>query len=207
MVGIINYGSGNVEAIANLHRKANIPYFVSDDAMQLEKAERLILPGVGAFDETMILLRNKNLFEFLNDEVLVKKKPIVGFCVGMQILGESSEEGDEKGFGWIKGKIKKFDPNTLAAKPHLPHLGWNSIEVQRQSPLLDNVNLDYGFYYLHSYYFDCANVDDILATTNYGINFSCLVNHENVYGAQFHPEKSHSNGIEFFKNFSKLNVC
>ena len=204
MIGIINYGSGNVHAIANLHKRANIEHLVSNDIEELAKADKLILPGVGAFDETMYLLEKNGFIDFLNNQVLMEKKPIFGVCVGMQILGERSEEGIREGFGWIKGQIKKIDTNLLKTKPHLPHLGWNSLNIVRDNILLNDIDIEFGFYYLHSYYFECENNNDIIATSTYGCDFPCLINCENVYGAQFHPEKSHFNGIQLFKNFANL---
>ncbi|MFN8429634.1 MAG: imidazole glycerol phosphate synthase subunit HisH [Spirosomataceae bacterium] len=205
MVGIVNYGSGNVYAIANLHKSANIDFFVSGNPMDLKKASHLILPGVGAFDSTMNTLNKLGLYDYLNEEVLIAKKPIIGICVGMQILGESSEEGNQNGFGWIKGKIKKIPTQSLMQKPLLPHLGWNSIEIiNNKSNLFNNIDNKKGFYFLHSYYFEPTAEIDILAKTSYGLNFCSAINHENVFGLQFHPEKSHTNGINIFKNFSKI---
>jgi imidazole glycerol-phosphate synthase subunit HisH len=204
MIGIINYGSGNVYAIANLHNRASIPHFVSDDVNKLKTADKLILPGVGAFDETMQMLKRNGLKDFLDEQVLVVKKPIIGVCVGMQILGESSEEGSEPGFGWIKGKVNKIDKTHLTQKPYLPHLGWNSIQIENKNDLLEGIDYETGFYYLHSYYFECKDENDIVATSVYGKNFACCINHENVFGVQFHPEKSHSNGIQLFKNYANL---
>jgi imidazole glycerol-phosphate synthase subunit HisH len=204
MTGIINYGSGNVSAIANLHKRADLDFFVSDDILELSTADKLILPGVGAFDETMILLRKNGLVDFLNEQVLIKKKPIVGFCVGMQILGISSDEGIEAGLGWIPGKVVKFDTSYIKEKPLLPHLGWNNISVKKEDAILSGFNEDLGFYYLHSYHFTASDKENILACTHYGYEFPAIIRKENIYGAQFHPEKSHSNGIQFFRNFASL---
>ncbi len=204
MIGIINYGGGNVFAIANLYKRADIPFLLSDKIVELKKADKLILPGVGSFDETMCLLNKSGLPDFLNEQVQVLRKPILGVCVGMQILGESSEEGNENGFGWIKGKIRKLDANKLHKKPHLPHLGWNSITLKKPSELLKDIDTDRGFYFLHSYYFQCTDENDIVAVTNYGEEFACCINKGNVFGVQFHPEKSHFNGIQLFNNFNNL---
>jgi glutamine amidotransferase len=122
----------------------------------------------------------------------------------MQILGESSEEGKIKGFGWIKGNVRKIDESLLKTKPHLPHMGWNTVNPVKKDPVFDNVNKNNGFYFLHSYYFDCQNQEDILATSDYGKTFASAIKHENVYGFQFHPEKSHQNGVELFKNFANI---
>jgi imidazole glycerol-phosphate synthase subunit HisH len=204
MIAIIDYGSGNIHAIANLYKRLDISHQVTRDHEVLSQADKLILPGVGAFDETMIMLRNSGLVDLLNDLVLVKKKPILGVCVGMQILGESSDEGKLPGFGWIKGHVRKIDITQLMHTPHLPHMGWNSVTIQGTSRLFEGVDAETGFYFLHSYYFDNRLPQDTLAQTNYGTIYTSAVQHDNVYGVQFHPEKSHSNGIKLFKNYAEL---
>ena len=204
MIGIIDHGSGNVKAIANIYKKLNTDYFITSDPTELEKATHLVLPGVGAFDQTMNLLNKSGLRDELDSLVLKKKIPIVGICVGMQIMAESSEEGQESGLGWIRGNVKRINESTLFRKPKLPHMGWNSIEVNTQTDLLQNVDLNKGFYFLHSYYVDAYNNDDIIATVDYGSNINCIIRRENIIGIQFHPEKSHQNGIEVFKNFSTI---
>ena len=204
MITLINYGSGNIQAIANIYNRLNIKYQISKEESDLKNSDKLILPGVGDFDETMKLLQNLNILDTLNELVLIKKIPILGVCVGMQILGNSSEEGTTPGFGWIKGKVKKFDITKLSQKPHLPHMGWNNVHPAKDTSLFKNVTIENGFYFLHSYYFDCSSQDDILAYSEYGIKFPSAINNENVFGFQFHPEKSHQNGIELFKNFAEL---
>lgn len=204
MIGIINYGSGNVYAIANIYKRLNIPHLVTNDPQELKSSTKLILPGVGAFDETMSLLNRTGLSELLNELVMFKKVPIMGVCVGMQILGDSSEEGALKGFGWIKGRVRKFDAQLLKQKPHLPHMGWNTAQQKRPCKLIDNMDFEQGYYFLHSYYFDCNDPADILTSTAYGIEFASAINHDNVYGIQFHPEKSHQNGSKLFRNFANL---
>lgn len=204
MITLIDYGSGNIHAIANIYKRLNMPYVITHAIEELRNAEKLILPGVGDFDETMKHLHNLGIKNTLDELVLEKKIPILGVCVGMQILGNRSEEGKTEGFGWIKGQIKKIDTTKLAHKPHLPHMGWNTIKPVRETSLFNNFVLEDGFYFLHSYYFSCESANDILATTEYGETFASAINHENVYGFQFHPEKSHHNGIELFKNFANL---
>lgn len=204
MIGIIDYGSGNVHAISNIYKKLNIPHVITADSNELEKASHLILPGVGAFDETMRVLNESGLKNFLNEMVLVKEKPIMGICVGMQLLAERSEEGMLAGFGWIKGQVKKFNPSKLTTKPYLPHLGWNTVSMQNNHAVFNNIDQKQGFYFLHSYYFECASKDDVLGITEYGDSFASAVNRQNIFGMQFHPEKSHQNGIELFRNFAKI---
>ena len=204
MIGLINYGSGNIYAIANIYKMLDIPFKLIDDPKELKSVDKLILPGVGAFDETMNLLLEKGLKEELDELVLVQKKPIIGVCVGMQILSEGSEEGDVPGFGWVKGRVKKIDKSKLNSKPYLPHLGWNSIALQQQHPLFENIDCDKGFYFLHTYYFETQKEENVLTTSEYGKTFSSAVINENIMGVQFHPEKSHSNGIQLFKNYANL---
>lgn len=204
MIGIINYGSGNIFAIANLYKRLDIPFILTDNHEELRKVDKLILPGVGAFDETMQMFNKSGLKSLLDELVLVEKKPILGVCVGMQIMGNYSDEGLLEGFGWIKGNIKKIDTTLLNHKPHIPHMGWNEIRPTKSSPIFTDIDMARGFYFLHSYYFACESQENSLATSYYGKDFSCVVNNENVYGVQFHPEKSHSNGIQIFKNFANL---
>lgn len=204
MIGIVNYGSGNIFAISNIYKRLNVEHIISANAKELESATHLILPGVGAFDETMRILNNNGLKDFLNEMVVDKQKPIMGICVGMQLLAEGSEEGLLEGFGWIKGTVKKFDSSKLKVKPFLPHLGWNTVELKYQHPIFSDIDHDRGFYFLHSYYYDCAFTEDVLGTTEYGIHYASAVRHSNVFGMQFHPEKSHQNGINIFRNFSKV---
>lgn len=204
MVGIVNYGSGNVHAVANIYKRLNIEHEITGDTAVLEKASHLILPGVGAFDETMRTLYDTGLKSFLDEMVLEKKKPVMGICVGMQLLAEGSEEGELQGFGWIKGRVKRFDPSKLLYKPHLPHLGWNTVEQKYGHPIFAEVDHDKGFYFLHSYYYDCSNSEDVLGTTEYGISYASAVKRDNVFGMQFHPEKSHQNGVNLFRNFTTV---
>lgn len=204
MITIIDYGSGNIRAIGNIYDKLNIDYKIAKTPEEVIGAEKIFLPGVGAFDETISMLDQTGFREILDIEVLQNKVPIIGICVGMQILAESSEEGKLSGLGYIKGKVRKMDASLLNQKPKLPHLGWNSIEIARQSSLLKDIDSELGFYFLHSYYFECENQEDILTTTTYGKSFASAINRDNVYGIQFHPEKSHHNGINLLHNFAKL---
>jgi glutamine amidotransferase len=204
MIGIVNYGSGNIQAIANIYSRLNIPTKIITEPSELHEADKLILPGVGAFDETMKQLIGSGLKEELNKLVLHEKKPILGICVGMQIMAESSEEGTLNGLGWIKGRVKKFDISWFKQKPYLPHMGWNTIASKIEHPIFLNLDAEQGFYFVHSYYYECADKSNVLATSDYGIEFSSAVYNNNIFGMQFHPEKSHSNGIQLLENFAKL---
>lgn len=205
MITILDYGSGNINAIKNIYERLNIPFEFATTIEQIIKADHIILPGVGAFDETIQKLNLNGFREALDKKAIVEKIPILGICVGMQMLADSSEEGTLPGLGWIHGKVKKFNKEKIEGRPKIPHLGWNSIELEKMNPIMDNIDLENGFYFIHSYYYDCANKEDVLATTDYsGITFHSAINHENIFGMQFHPEKSHSNGINLLKNFALL---
>lgn len=204
MIGIIDYGSGNVQAIATIYKNLNIDYRVLSKPKDLIKADKLILPGVGAFDATMQQLNNSGIKEELNKLVLEEKIPILGICVGLQVMGYGSEEGNLPGLGWIPGKVKKFDKSKINLKPKLPHMGWNIINDIKNHPLFKGIDNDFGFYFVHSYYFECENEENILATSFYGTEFISSIYAEHIFGTQFHPEKSHRNGVQLFKNFAEI---
>jgi glutamine amidotransferase len=204
MITIIDYGSGNIRAIGNIYDSLRIDYRIAKNPKDVVGSEKLFLPGVGAFDQTISVLDKTGFREVLDFEVLENKVPIMGVCVGMQILAECSEEGNLSGLGYIRGKVRRMNSSLLNEKYRLPHLGWNSIKILRQSTIFDNVNFELGFYFLHSFYFDCENREDILATMEYGESFASVVKHDNIYGVQFHPEKSHHNGISLLRNFASL---
>lgn len=204
MIAIINYGSGNVSAISNIYKKLNIPYYLASKPEELEIAKKLILPGVGAFDPTMKLLNDSGLTETLNRLVLEQHVPILGICVGMQVMAGSSDEGNSEGLGWIEGHVTRFDPAAFETVPHLPHMGWNTVTSPRDAQLFSGVDEAKGFYFLHSYYFDCQKTENVLARTSYCIEFPSAVSSNNIFGVQFHPEKSHSNGVKILTNFAGL---
>ena len=204
MIAIVDYGSGNVAAIADIFKRLKVPHAITRDHAELSAADRYVLPGVGAFDSTMRTLKDSGLVGVLNEEVHGRGKKIMGVCVGMQILGDSSDEGVLPGLGWIPGHIRRIDSATIPGLPKLPHMGWNSVQLKIDSPLFKGVDLERGFYFLHSYYFDAINPASVMATVAYGSELPCGVASGNVFGLQFHPEKSHSNGVAVFQNFSLL---
>ncbi len=204
MIAIIDYGLGNVMAFAHLYHKLNIPIIIAREASDLLKATKIILPGVGAFDYAMELLNDSGMRQILDELVMDRHIPILGICVGMQILAKSSEEGTQRGLGWIKGEVRKFDPSSMIQKTHLPHMGWNDVYPVGSNILFHNLEKDARFYFLHSYYFHCHNHENIIAFCEYGIRFDCAVNHKNIYGVQFHPEKSHQCGTKLLINFAKI---
>lgn len=205
MLCIIDYGSGNVGAIANICERERIPYLITHDPDRFEAATHFLLPGVGAFDPTVETLRNSGILSALKIEVMDRKKPIMGICVGMHLLAKDSDEGSREGLDWVSGHVAQIDTQTLDRSPHLPHMGWNSIAGNVKDPLLKGIDLERGFYFLHSYYFDALDPRDVVATVTYGGRLPCIVRRGHIIGAQFHPEKSHSNGIRLIKNFVRVN--
>lgn len=204
MITIIDYGLGNIRAFVNVFKKLNISTKVAHVPDDLKEACKIILPGVGAFDYAMQMLNNSGMREELDKQVLENEKPVLGICVGMQILAKSSEEGFLPGLGWIDGMVKKFDSATSSSKIPLPHMGWNNISPIRSNPLLEGIYSGSRFYFLHSYYFACNNDNDIIAKSEYGVSFASGINNSKIYGIQFHPEKSHSNGIKLLYNFATM---
>ena len=203
MIGIIDYGVGNIKAFANIYKNLNIPFKIVKDISEFENITKLILPGVGSFVHAMTSLQNSGMKEKLDELVLEKKIPVIGICVGMQMLAKSSEEGTLNGLGWIDGIVKKFDKSKIKNAP-LPHMGWNNLKIEKKNKIFDNLEENPRYYFLHSYYFECENKEDVIATATYGEKFDCMINHKNIYGIQCHPEKSHHNGMQLLKNFGEL---
>ena len=194
-VCIIDYGLGNVRAFKNIYDKLNINSVISSKKEHLFNATHLILPGVGAFDWALSRLNESGLREVLDILVIEKKLPILGVCVGMQIMASKSEEGILPGLNWIEGKVIKLSNENI-----LPHMGWNNIKPLIKSNLFKEI-INPKFYFLHSYYYRTNDQKHSISVTNYGNNFTSAINKKNIYGTQFHPEKSHENGIKILKNF------
>ncbi len=173
---------------------------LTNDPKELDRADKILLPGVGAFDNGIRNLNASGIVPTLNKKVLTDKVPVLGICLGMQLLTKGSEEGNEKGLGWIDANTIKF---KLEDNLKVPHMGWNYISIQKDSSLME-LGKKNKFYFVHSYYVNCNDRQDILATCNYGIEFTCMIQRDNIMGAQFHPEKSHKFGMELFENFSKI---
>jgi glutamine amidotransferase len=204
MIGIIDYGLGNINAFVNVYNRLGIPVVVVKSLDALKTASKLILPGVGAFDYAMELLEVSGMRPTLDHLVLSKKIPILGICVGMQILANSSAEGKLSGLGWIPGHVKAFSSVPESAGLPLPHMGWNDVHVTSGQKLFKDLENKALFYFLHSYFFECLNQDSVIATAFYGTDYCCAVQSDNVYGVQFHPEKSHHFGTNLLKNFAEL---
>ena len=203
MIGIIDYGLGNINAISNIYNKLKINNIIIKSIEGFEKSDKLILPGVGAFDSAMNLLSNSNFVSEIQKQIFQKEKKLLGICVGMQIFAENSAEGKSNGLNFFEAKVKKINTNDQK-KLRLPHMGWNSINITKDDLLFKDLDDNEYFYFCHSYFFECKNKKNILAETNYGHQFSSVVKNENIYGIQFHPEKSHDSGVKILNNFAKL---
>jgi len=203
MITIIHYGCGNIRAFLNVFKNLNIPVSVATTKDDLGGVSKIILPGVGAFDFVMQSFNKSGMRDVVEKKVMEDKIPILGICAGMQIMADSSEEGKEAGLGWIPGKVKLFDLSKIPFVTKIPHMGWNEINPT-DNRLFQNIPNGSRFYFVHSYYFEEENSVAAIAKTNYGIDFTSAVNNDNVYGTQFHPEKSHLNGQQLLKNFALL---
>jgi len=204
MITIVNYGLGNVQAFANIYKRLNIPVRVASRREDLVDAQRLILPGVGAFDWAMTRLNESGMRGALESLVKEKACPVLGICVGMQMMANRSDEGELAGLAWIDAEVKKFDLSSAAGKTRLPHMGWNDVVPRHGGDLFSDMEIGARFYFLHSYYFAPQRSEDVLATTDYNGPFASAVRAGNVFGVQFHPEKSHRWGIRLLKNFAEL---
>jgi glutamine amidotransferase len=207
MIVILDFGIGNTGSIINMIRLLGGDAIISANSQDISTADALILPGVGAFDNGMEKLRASGLLPVIEKRILDDKIPILGICLGMQLLFESSDEGRFEGLGWIRGQVKRFnfsDTNQTGLK--IPHMGWNEIQPVNNHPLFTGLESEARFYFVHSYHIEC-NVDKYsIAKTIYGYTFTCAVQKDNIYGVQFHPEKSHRFGKIIFKNFLE-NIC
>jgi len=195
---IVDYGMGNIQSVLNAFAHLQCRAILSQAERDLEKADAIILPGVGAFGEAMSHLRELGLIKALNRNVLKRKKPFLGICLGMQLIGlDSTENGKYEGLGWIPGHVR------LIAVPggwKLPHIGWNEIRITGETPLFESIQNDFNFYFVHSFQMECAD-RYVVARCNYGVEIAAAVQHENIFATQFHPEKSQENGLRLLRNF------
>ncbi|MGB0887729.1 MAG: imidazole glycerol phosphate synthase subunit HisH [Vicingaceae bacterium] len=204
MITIIDYGAGNIKSIQNMLKKIGVDSVLTKEVSAIETAQKLILPGVGHFDHGMQQLRKSGLIDILNKKVIEEQTPLLGICLGAQMLGNKSDEGKEKGLGWIDMDIVKFNRELLNETLKVPHMNWNEINIKKDSKILDKLNNDSRFYFVHSFHMKTNNSEDILCTSKYGYEFVSGVNRNNIWGVQFHPEKSHKFGMQLLKNFSNI---
>lgn len=198
MIAIIDYGAGNIKSLQFALERLNIPSMLTSNSEEIDKADAIILPGVGAFEDAMKELRKLGLDTIIKEQI--KTKPLLGICLGMQMLYETSDEGGRnEGLGLLKGHVTLI-PDTVK----VPHMGWNSLEVHQKQPILNNVSTGDYVYFVHSYYASETNQDDIVADADYGVSVPAVVQKGNVIGIQFHPEKSGETGLQILKNFGEM---
>jgi glutamine amidotransferase len=200
MVVIIDYGVGNLGSIQNMLKKIGSNVKITNDANEIKSASKLILPGVGNFDYGMKNLESNNLIEILNDVVFNKKTPILGICLGAQLMTKSSEEGEKNGLGWFDAEVVKFNFEKVT-NLKVPHMGWDTVESIKENLLTKDLYINSKFYFVHSYYIKSAIKNDIMFTTHYGNEFISGLNKDNIFAVQFHPEKSHKYGLKLMQNF------
>ncbi|THU41526.1 imidazole glycerol phosphate synthase subunit HisH [Niastella caeni] len=202
MIAILDYGIGNVSSIRNMLKKIGVPATITADLAVIEQAKKLILPGVGHFDYCMNQLKAAPFYDLLQQQVINNKVPVLGVCVGCQMLMESSEEGNENGLGWLKGKVIRFKKDQLPAGFKIPHMGWNDVHPAAKNGLYAGFETP-RFYFVHSYHLVCDEATVVSATAQYGYEFTASVQQDNIMGVQFHPEKSHRFGMKLYENFVK----
>jgi imidazole glycerol-phosphate synthase subunit HisH len=204
MIAIVDYGLGNVQAFANIYKRLGIAAALAGSPADLDDADRIILPGVGAFDWAMGCLEQSGMRPALDRCVLKERKPVLGVCVGMQMMAHGSDEGTRPGLGWIAGRVRRFDVSRFSDPTHLPHMGWNDVNARADDGLFAGLESAARFYFLHSYYFAPEHAENVLAETDYNGRFASGVRSGGIHGVQFHPEKSHQWGIRLLKNFAEL---
>ncbi len=200
MVTIIDYGVGNLGSILNMFKKIGVEAKLTQSINDVIDAKKLLLPGVGSFDYGMKMLNDTGYVEAINQKVLTEKISILGICLGMQLMTKRSDEGSLNGLGWFDAETVKFDLDTTIFK--VPHMGWNEVKVEKPNKLFEDMYDEPRFYFVHSYHIKCNKKEDVLLTTKYGYDFVCGIRKDNIYGAQFHPEKSHKYGMKLLKNFA-----
>ena len=200
MIVVVDYGAGNIGSVLNMIRKAGGQAVASAKVDDLQSAQKLLLPGVGSFDNAMLKLEQLNLVEPIRDRALAGV-PLLGICLGMQLLSFGSEEGTKAGLGLIPGRVRRFHFDEKEPLLRIPHMGWNTVKVSKKHPLAEGLEADARFYFVHSYHYECEDSADELFNTHYGYDFTSGIQRGNVMGVQFHPEKSHRFGMQLFKNF------
>jgi imidazole glycerol-phosphate synthase subunit HisH len=204
MIAIVDYGLGNIRAFLNIYRRLNIDATAATTPEQLRNASKVILPGVGSYDHAMERLAQSGMREALDEMALRQRVPILGVCVGMQILGRESAEGALPGLGWIAGRVRRFESAASGEALPVPHMGWNDVRPAARHRLFEGLEEGARFYFLHSYYFECDRDEHTIAVAGYGMDFACAAGAANIVGVQFHPEKSHHYGARLLQNFAEM---
>lgn len=204
MIAIVDYGMGNLGSILNMCRKVGVRAKITKKIHDIQHADKLILPGVGAFDTGMKNITSLGLLPILQQKALKEKIPVLGICLGMQLYCKTSQEGNRSGLGWIDGEVTRFDFTKDNIQLKIPHMGWNTLRLQKKNTLFNKMGNDSRFYFVHSYHVLCRNSADILTLTEYGYPFVSSLHRDNLYGVQFHPEKSHKFGMDLLYNFSLI---
>jgi glutamine amidotransferase len=203
MITIIDYGMGNLGSISNMFKRIGVASEITGDKEKIAAAKKILLPGVGAFDAAMQRINDSGFRELLDQKALFEKVPLLGICLGMQLLTHSSEEGKLPGLGWIAAKTIRFS-FAEGSQLKVPHMGWNSVYEKNPGPLTHDLPADPRFYFVHSYYVMAEDEKNVVATTTHGLEFHSIIQKENIFGAQFHPEKSHKFGMKLLENFARL---
>jgi len=205
MIAIVDYGIGNIQSIRNMLVKLDYPCSLARTGDDLKHCDRIILPGVGAFSEGISKLRASGLIPELEHQVLQLKKPVLGICLGMQMMMSRSDEGQVDGLNWVAGQVRRFPSSVGDLSLRIPHIGWCAVTEKKESALTASLRPNSRFYFVHSYYVSCSYRADVLLESNYGIPFDSAIRVNNIYGVQFHPEKSHSFGMDLLSAFARLN--
>ena len=202
-IAIVDYGMGNLFSVYKKIKQLKADPFIAISPSEILSADKIVIPGVGHFGKAMTNLKLSGAYDALHEAAAIKNIPILGICLGMQLMAEKSEEGNATGFGWIKGNVVRFKIDH-SDRFKIPQTGWNTINIKKESRLLKGLNGQEEFYFLHSYHIEVADNGDILASTNFGYEYTSAIERKNFFGTQFHPEKSHGAGEQILKNFIEL---
>lgn len=203
MIAIIDYGMGNLGSVANMFKRIGVKAIITSDFQEIRNSPKILLPGVGAFDTAMKRINESGLREILDQKALVDKVPVLGICLGMQLLTDSSEEGEIPGLGWIKGRAFAFK-GRVDKSLKIPHMGWNIAKINQENDLTKDLKGELRYYFVHSYFVQAEDPLHSMMKTSYGLEYDSAISRENIFGAQFHPEKSHKFGMKIFENFAKI---
>jgi glutamine amidotransferase len=200
---IVDYGAGNLSSVKKTMDRMKVDSIISSDPQDIISCQKIILPGIGHFGKAMSKLNELNLSDALNEAVLIKRKPVLGICLGMQLMAKKSEEGNADGLGWLDSEVIKFDVSDKI-NHKIPQIGWNQISIKKPSLLMNNIAELSEFYFLHSFYLKVNNQSDVLNETQYDFTYTSAIEKDNIFGVQYHPEKSHEAGLQLLKNFVEM---